>query len=199
MCGTFWTPASQKGDFPTTGRLSSNVETSKEEVTRMEKTSVNRPSTKESYKYMIGTSVRCGQARTREMTHEDGMLVNRLRIVRHLLEKDGRQGCRKDLLMVFNTIANESYRHHFASPIGCELSVKSNDPEMLIDYMQCIAEFGFDHIIFLGEMYYGMAFLDQYSRMFQLGRHIYILQPLGNSLEEAKLTCEQDDRLIWFV
>ena len=54
--------------------------------------------------------------------------------------------------------------------------------------MECVAEFGFNHIIIIGELDYGMVFLDCYGRLFQWEDMCQRLWPR-----------ESDDGLPWFV
>jgi hypothetical protein len=41
-----------------------------------------------------------------------------------------------------------------------------SDPIELIGYIASVAEFGFNHIIIIGEIHFGMVFLDLYGRVF---------------------------------
>ena len=46
----------------------------------------------------------------------------------------------------------------------------SRDPKEFIestDYLESVAEFGFNHIMIIGEIDYGMVFMDCYGRLFQ--------------------------------
>uniref|UniRef100_U9U1Q9 Uncharacterized protein n=1 Tax=Rhizophagus irregularis (strain DAOM 181602 / DAOM 197198 / MUCL 43194) TaxID=747089 RepID=U9U1Q9_RHIID len=62
---------------------------------------------------------------------------------------------------------------------------KINDPRELIYYINRVAEFGFNHIIIVGETEYGMIFIDCYGRVFMWDDESPMLWPLGNSPEEV--------------
>ncbi|CAJ0757495.1 3470_t:CDS:1 [Entrophospora sp. SA101] len=99
--------------------------------------------------------------------------------------------------MVVDTFKDESSRRHLASSIGCELPVDSDDPKELTYYMANVAEFGFDHIIIIGELENGMIFLDCYGRVFQWEEECQMLWPLGNSLEEA-MSSDGKNQVPWY-
>ncbi|PKK75688.1 hypothetical protein RhiirC2_863086 [Rhizophagus irregularis] len=63
--------------------------------------------------------------------------------------------------------------------------VLDSDPRELIYYINCVAEFGFNHIIIVGETEYGMIFIDCYGRVFMWDDESPMLWPLGNSPEEV--------------
>ncbi|CAG8453066.1 14394_t:CDS:2 [Acaulospora morrowiae] len=104
----------------------------------------------------------------------------------------------KNKLVVVVTFANKSDRHHLASFIGCELPKDGDDPKELELYIQWVAKFGFDHIIIIGEINYGMVFLDCYGRVFMWEDMMQVLWPMGGSLEEVKLN-HGKDKLFWIV
>ncbi|RHZ78175.1 hypothetical protein Glove_166g272 [Diversispora epigaea] len=79
------------------------------------------------------------------------------------------------------------------------LKILDSDPKELIYYITCIAEFGFDHIIIIGETYDGVIFLDCYGRVFLWDDENLLLCPFGNSPEEASKYSFKKDRLGWFV
>ncbi|CAG8486044.1 17260_t:CDS:2 [Rhizophagus irregularis] len=60
-----------------------------------------------------------------------------------------------------------------------------SDPRELIYYINRVAEFGFNHIIIVGETEYGMIFIDCYGRVFMWDDESPMLWPLGNSPEEV--------------
>ncbi|CAG8532488.1 5729_t:CDS:2 [Paraglomus brasilianum] len=66
-----------------------------------------------------------------------------------------------------------------------DYEVLDSDPKELIYHIRCVANFGFDHIIIIGETEYGMIFLDCYDRVFLWENESQMLWPLGNSPEEA--------------
>src|SRR6266542_305297 len=112
------------------------------------------------------------------------------------VENDVRQqGC-NNTLMVVDTFANEQLRHQVASTFGYELPNNSRDPIELICYMKPVAEFGFNHIIFIGEIHYGMIFMDCFGRLFQWEDMLQMLWPLGDySSSEANV----NNKFAWFV
>ncbi|CAB4388517.1 unnamed protein product [Rhizophagus irregularis] len=77
--------------------------------------------------------------------------------------------------------------------------VLDTDPKELMYYISCVAEYGFNHIIIVGETDYGMIFLDCYGRVFQLDDESQFLWPLGDSPEEAQKYSTDGDELAWFV
>ncbi|RHZ78633.1 hypothetical protein Glove_158g132 [Diversispora epigaea] len=101
-------------------------------------------------------------------------------------------------LLVVDTFENDSDRRNLASFIGCELPSDSRDPKELQLYMIWAAKFGFNHIIIIGEIDYGMIFLDCYGRVFLWEDMCQMLWPMGNSLEEAKLN-DGKDNLYWIL
>ncbi|RGB43343.1 hypothetical protein C1646_749915 [Rhizophagus diaphanus] len=106
------------------------------------------------------------------------------------------KGLGYDLSMVVDTFVDESVRRNLASSIWCDLSINSSDPEKLSYYYECVAEFGFNHIIVIGEMLYGLLFLDCYGRVFQWENMEQVLWPVGDSLENTK---SHEDLVIWTV
>ncbi|CAG8588456.1 11132_t:CDS:2 [Ambispora leptoticha] len=101
-------------------------------------------------------------------------------------------------LMVVDTFVNDTDRRHLASFIGCELPSDSGDPKGLKLYILWVAKFGFNHIIIIGEIDYGMIFLDCYGRVFMWEDMMQVLWPMGDSLEEVKLN-HGKDKLFWVV
>ncbi|CAB5361342.1 hypothetical protein RhiirA1_427267 [Rhizophagus irregularis] len=100
------------------------------------------------------------------------------------------QGC-SDSLMVVETFVREQDRRRMALTFGYDLPFGSRDPKKLFeltDYMERVAEFGFNHIIVIGEVDYGMVFMDCYGRLFHWEDACQILWPR-----------ESDDGLPWFV
>ncbi|KAF0388439.1 hypothetical protein F8M41_011044 [Gigaspora margarita] len=107
------------------------------------------------------------------------------------------ESLRNNTLMVVDMFEDESSRRHLASSIGCELPVDSDDPKELTYYMANVAQFGFDHIIIIGEIENGMIFLDCYGRVFQWEEECQMLWPLGNSLEEA-MSNDEKNQVPWY-
>jgi len=107
-------------------------------------------------------------------------------------------------------IKNKCDRHHVASSIMLRLSSEEselteselsdselddselNDSE-LTQYLEGIKEFGFSHIIIVGERDYGVFFLDCYGRMFDWDSINSLLWPLGNYLKH------KPKRMAWAV
>ena len=100
------------------------------------------------------------------------------------------QGC-SDSFMVIDTFVNEQDRRKIALSFGYDLSYDSCNPKELIEvtnYMERVAEFNFNHIIVIGEIDYGMIFIDCYGRLFHWEAMAQRLYPY-----------ESDDGLPWFV
>ncbi|RHZ60309.1 hypothetical protein Glove_355g80 [Diversispora epigaea] len=97
------------------------------------------------------------------------------------------------MFMTVDTFANDSDRRNIAFFIGCGLPGDSDDPEELLSYMMGVAKFGFNHIIIIGEIEYGMIFLDCYGRVFLWEDMSQMLWPMGNSLEDARLNDGKDN------
>ncbi|PKC01776.1 hypothetical protein RhiirA5_381473 [Rhizophagus irregularis] len=111
-------------------------------------------------------------------------------------EQVGLEGLNGSLYMVVDTFVDESVCRNLASSILCDLPTNSADPEKLGCYYKCIAEFGFNHIIVIGEMLYGLLFIDCYGRVFQWEDMEQVLWPVGDSLEDMK---PYKDLVIWTV
>jgi hypothetical protein len=101
--------------------------------------------------------------------------------------------CNNDLILV-DTFEDKSC---IAKSIAFEIF--NSDPKELIYYITCIAEFGFNHIIVIGETYGGLIFLDCYGRVFLWGDEYLLLFPLGNFPEEVLKYSFKKDRLGWFI
>ncbi|CAI2162310.1 12519_t:CDS:2 [Funneliformis geosporum] len=115
--------------------------------------------------------------------------------VRLCEDKNGRTSSCNDPLILVDTFEDKS---RIATLI--DYKVLNSDPEELIYYIRRVAEFGFDHIIIIGETKYGMIFLDCYGRVFQWDDEGQMLWPLGNSPEEVpKRLIKGEDQLRWFV
>ncbi|PKY47591.1 hypothetical protein RhiirA4_462853 [Rhizophagus irregularis] len=108
----------------------------------------------------------------------------------------GSKGLGRNLSMVVDTFVDEFVRRNIASSICCDLPTNSSDPEKLGYYYECVAEFGFNHIIVIGEMLYGLLFLDCYGRVFQWENMEQVLWPVGDSLEDVK---SHEDLVVWTV
>ncbi|CAI2180402.1 5377_t:CDS:2 [Funneliformis geosporum] len=108
--------------------------------------------------------------------------------------KNGRTSRCNDLLILVDAFEDNS---RIATLVDYE--VLDSDPKELIYHIRCVADFGFDHIIIIGETDYGMIFLDCYGRVFLWENESQMLWPLGNSPEEAsKRLVKGVDQLRWF-
>jgi hypothetical protein len=103
-------------------------------------------------------------------------------------KNDVSQQGRNSLLMVVDTFVSEQDRCRIASTFGYNLPYNSRDPKKLTDYMKQIAKFGFNHIIIIGEIDYGMVFMDCYGRLFLWEDMCQVLWP-----------DKSDDDLPWFA
>jgi len=107
-----------------------------------------------------------------------------------------KQSCGGTLIVV-DTFANEQVRRRVASTYGYELPVDSRDPIKLDCYIKHVAEFGFNHIIIIGELNYGMVFMDCFGRVFQWEDMLQMLWPLYNySSNKADI---RNNKFAWFV
>ncbi|CAG8616392.1 3827_t:CDS:2 [Ambispora gerdemannii] len=108
--------------------------------------------------------------------------------------KNGRTSCCNDSLILVDAFKDNS---RIATLV--DYDVLDGDPKELIYHIRCVADFGFDHIIIIGETEYGMIFLDCYGRVFQWENMSQTLWPLGDSPEEAsKSIVKGVDQLCWF-
>ena len=105
------------------------------------------------------------------------------------------QGC-SDILMVVDTFANGQVRRRVASTYGYELPIDSRDPIKLDCYIKHVAEFGFNHIIIIGELDYGMVFMDCFGRVFHWEDMLQMLWPLGNYFSKES---NVRNKYAWFV
>ncbi|CAG8637672.1 692_t:CDS:2 [Paraglomus brasilianum] len=127
------------------------------------------------------------------ITEETRRTIEGLRSMSQMSERiEQDESLRNNTLMVVDTFKDESSRRHLATSIGCDLPVNSDDPKELTYYMTNVAQFGFDHIIIIGEIENGMIFLDCYGRVFQWEEECQMLWPFGNSLEEAMSNDEKN-------
>src|SRR4051794_31419893 len=89
----------------------------------------------------------------------------------------------RNSLMLVEMIACEDDICCVSSSIGLEIETKV-PLEDLIDYMESVKRYGFNHIIIIGELYCGMLFLDCYGCLFEWDEMRYLLLPLGDYLEK---------------
>jgi hypothetical protein len=113
-------------------------------------------------------------------------------------EQNESEGLGLSVSMVVCTFVDESVRRNIAASIHIPL-IDSKDLEKHDDFYEYIAEFGFEHIIVIGETYNGLLFLDCYGRVFKWQEMQLAIWPLGNSLEEVELKLKSNrlDRVIW--
>ncbi|CAG8592688.1 10786_t:CDS:2 [Paraglomus brasilianum] len=93
---------------------------------------------------------------------------------------------RNSSFMLVEKIKNRYDRHRVATSVGHDIVGESRELDTityLTEDMECIKEFGFNHIIIIGERDYGMLFLDCYGRIFDWDHINFFLWPVGNYLE----------------
>ncbi|RGB28560.1 hypothetical protein C1646_767672 [Rhizophagus diaphanus] len=106
--------------------------------------------------------------------------------------------------IVIEVIANEYERNLFASYINhgnyCEISNLNciKPGSNLEDYVDEVQEYGFNHIILIGEREHGIIFLDCYGRLFILDTMTGVLWHLRDTLDEA-VTKPWTGELAWSV
>ena len=104
--------------------------------------------------------------------------------------------------IVIEALANEHERILFASYVNHGTYKASNlscikPGSNLNIYINMIQEFGFNHIILIGEREHGIIFLDCYGRVFLWDDNFQMVYPLGDSLEEVPKRPIED--IAWFV
>jgi len=93
--------------------------------------------------------------------------------------------------MVVETIM-KSNRCYIANSLGFKLRDEDQEDyisyinEVLIDYIEESVEYGFDHIILIGELYCGILFLDCFCRVFNLDSMSNTLYFLGDYFKEVE-------------
>ncbi|CAG8638575.1 3567_t:CDS:2 [Funneliformis caledonium] len=113
--------------------------------------------------------------------------------------------CRNNTPMVVEMFASESNRQHVADtvyPRPCKVSNLTdcmNVKSALYEYVNDVRDFGFDHIILIGERDFGMIFFDCYGRIFELYTMDDALWPLRNPLEETATKPWTDNEVAWTV
>jgi hypothetical protein len=88
----------------------------------------------------------------------------------------------------------DDFAHKAAALV--HLTLDDGDP---MEYIDEVKEFGFDHIIIIGNRYCGVLFLDCFGRVFELDMMSGVLWALGNSLEEASVIDISKGRVAWGV
>src|SRR3954447_23441284 len=111
---------------------------------------------------------------------------------------DSTSSCNNIRILV-DTFESKSDRCNIAFSIGCE-DLMDSDPKDLIFYIANVARYCFDHIIIIGEINFGMIYLDCFGRVFLWEDMSQMLYPLRDSLEGApKYSTKGQDRLAWIV
>jgi hypothetical protein len=101
-----------------------------------------------------------------------------------------------------NSILVDAFEKSGRSRIGAFIGfkiLKDSDPLELTSYVESVSEFGFNHIIIIGEIYSGIVFLDCYGRVFVWEDECQMVFPLGNSPEEASKRSKRGDKVGWFL
>ncbi|CAG8493418.1 6432_t:CDS:2, partial [Paraglomus brasilianum] len=100
--------------------------------------------------------------------------------------------------MLVEKIKNGYDRYRIATSVCHDIWSESKGLDItdLTDDMEGIKEFGFNHIIVVGERDYGMLFLDCYGRIFDWDHINFLLWPLGNYLENK---LDEHKNVAWSV
>ncbi|RIA82489.1 hypothetical protein C1645_743748 [Glomus cerebriforme] len=121
-------------------------------------------------------------------------------------EKDGIHGYRNNFPMVVETFMKPN-RCYIANSLGYKLHDKDQEDyisyikEELIGYIEEVNRYGFDHIIIIGELYYGMLFLDIFGRVFNLDGMTDALWFLGDYFKGVERVAKglATDRVPWIL
>ncbi|RIA94370.1 hypothetical protein C1645_760224 [Glomus cerebriforme] len=106
-------------------------------------------------------------------------------------EIDEVHGYHNNLPIIVDTIMN-SNRCNIANLLGFKLHDKDQEDyisyikEEFIGYIEEVKEYGFNHIIIIGEPYYGMLFLDCFGRVFNLDSMTNTLFFLGDYFKRVE-------------
>ncbi|GES97344.1 hypothetical protein GLOIN_2v1488187 [Rhizophagus clarus] len=98
-------------------------------------------------------------------------------------EYNGSGGSGKDRPIVVEKIKDELDRMFTALSVGFAIE---DSPENLLSGIERIQDYGFDHIIIIGELPYGILFFDCYGRVFEWNSMIGGLYWHGDDIEAAK-------------
>jgi len=96
--------------------------------------------------------------------------------------------------MLVEMIADKKDRKRVGNYLNCY--VEGGDPSTLICYMEIVKQYGFDHIILIGQRYAGILFLDCYGRVFEWESMCNVLWSLGDYRNVATKE-SRTSRLIW--
>jgi hypothetical protein len=111
--------------------------------------------------------------------------------------KDGVSSISNNSSMLVETFENVSDRSRFASSIGYNILTDS-EAEDLFDYITCVKKYGFNHIIVIGEVEFGMIFSDCYGRIFKWDDASMMIWPRGDPKNLSNMK-KGEDWLGWFV
>jgi hypothetical protein len=111
--------------------------------------------------------------------------------------KDEVSSISNNLSILVETFENVSDRSHFASSIGYSILTDS-EAEDLFYYIACVKEYGFNHIIVIGEVEFGMIFSDCYGRIFKWDDESMMLWPRGDPKNLSNMK-KGEDWIGWFV
>ncbi|RIA83788.1 hypothetical protein C1645_742805 [Glomus cerebriforme] len=111
--------------------------------------------------------------------------------------KDGVSSISNNSSILVETFENVSDRTRFASSIGYSILTDS-EAEDLFDYIACVEKYGFDHIIVIGEVEFGMIFSDCYGRIFKWDDESMMLWPRGDPKNLSNMK-KGEDWFGWFV
>ncbi|RUS16091.1 hypothetical protein BC937DRAFT_91620 [Endogone sp. FLAS-F59071] len=126
----------------------------------------------------------------RSVATETEVSVRAVPIRGHHTEERGR------IPLQVDTIVNDDIRREFAISVGNKLCIKDGSDSIFCG-MYNVREYGFSHIIIVGEVTYGIVFLDCYGRVFLWESLCGVIWLLGNSLEEAKANRFNERQLVW--
>jgi hypothetical protein len=104
---------------------------------------------------------------------------------------DGLQRDHNDPLILVEKISSEYDRLRVADSVGVMI-INKDRFEKFIHCIQQIKEYGFNHIIIIGECIHGILFIDCYSRLFRLDSMCKILWFLGDYSQRMMKKSEAD-------
>ncbi|CAB4385931.1 unnamed protein product [Rhizophagus irregularis] len=121
-------------------------------------------------------------------------------------EKNGIHGYRNNFHMVVETFMNPN-RCYIANSLGYKLHDKDQEDyisyikEEFTGYIKEVNRYGFDHIIIIGELHYGMLFLDCFGRVFNLDGMTDALWFLGDYFKGVERVAKglATDRVPWIL
>ncbi|RGB22119.1 hypothetical protein C1646_748596 [Rhizophagus diaphanus] len=122
-------------------------------------------------------------------------------------EIDETHGRRRSLSMVVDMVM-KSYRNYIATSLG--LKVQDDDQgddidyikEDLVGYIEEVRDYGFDHIIIIGERYCGLLFMDCFGRVFSwdsMGNILWLLGDYSEIVERVTKGLKNSRKIPWIV